>query len=213
MPHDLLINQPTLGELRILVTGFDPFGGASWNPSGDITRSLHGQTIAGATIVGRILPVVWNAAPRLLGQYLEEVRPHIAISLGMALDCLEIETQATNRRRSDRRDNDGVLPIPPRDIATTSLPTALPVDAIVNALADDGGIQVSDDAGGFLCEEVFFALMSAHAEMQAAARWPFRRAGFIHVPNDRFVANDIERAQLERRIVRIIEATIADVSS
>jgi pyroglutamyl-peptidase len=200
------------GELRILVTGFEPFGGASWNPSGHVARALHGHKAVGGAIVGRVLPVLWGKAPRLLEEWLEELRPQVVIALGMARDCIEIEIQATNRRHPERRDNEGALPVPARAIATNSLPSALPVDAIVRALMEDGEVRVSEDTGGFLCEEVFYALMSRRAEVLAEKRWPLLRAGFIHVPNDRFVVDEVERRRLEGRVLRAIETTIAGLA-
>lgn len=200
-------------ELRILLTGFEPFGGAPLNPSGDVVRALHGQTIQGGFVTGRVLPVVWDEAPRLLRAWLEEIRPHVAIALGMARDSIAIETRATNRRHPDRRDNLGALPVPARAQPTTNFSTALPVDALVRVLSEDGPVEVSEDAGGFLCEEVFHALMSARTRVLAEARWPLLRAGFIHVPNDRFIVGDKERQHLEKRIRRAIEVTVADLGN
>lgn len=211
VPQENSIAPIAPSELRILVTGFEPFGGASWNPSGYVARALHGQKVADGAIVGRVLPVLWDTAPRLLEGWLEELQPHIVIALGMARDCIEVELRATNRRHPDRRDNDGALPVPARAVATNSWPSALPVDAVVRALAEDGEVRVSEDTGGFLCEEVFYALMSMREEVLAEKRWPLLRAGFIHVPNDTFVGGEVERNRLENRILRAIESTIVDV--
>lgn len=197
-------------QLRILVTGFEPFGGASWNPSGKLALALDGQTIRGGIIVGRILPVVWGEAPRLLEQYIEELRPHVAMALGMARDSIEIELSATNRRNPERRDNAGALAVPPRPIATKTLRTALPVDRIVRS-SEGGSVRVNEDAGGYLCEEVFFALQSAREKLLETQRWPLLRSGFIHVPNDRHIADEEAFERLEKRILQAIEVTIAEL--
>lgn len=199
-------------QLRILVTGFEPFGGASWNPSGKLASSLDGQTIHGGTIVGRKLPVVWGEAPRLLEQYIEEIRPHVAIALGMARDSIEIELSATNRRHPERRDNAGALAVPPRPMATKTLRTALPVDRIVRS-SEEGSVRVSEDAGGYLCEEVFFALQSVREKVLETQRWPLVRSGFIHVPNDRHIADEEAFERLEKRILHLIDVTIADLTT
>lgn len=196
-------------KLRILVTGFEPFGGAPHNPSGDVARALHGQTIGEGLVFGRVLPVLWDIAPRLLESWLEELRPNVVVALGMAHDAITLELRATNRRHPERRDNNGCLPVPPRPVATKFLTTALPVEAIKQALAHDG-LRFSEDAGGFLCEEVFYALLSVSTDIRAAKRWPLFASGFVHVPNDRFIADEPARKRLERQIRRIIETTLAE---
>lgn len=199
--------------LRLLVTGFEPFGGASFNPSGDVARVLHGQKVLGHPVIGRVLPVVWDAAPRLLEQWIDELRPNIVIALGMARESIEIEVRATNRRQPERRDNRGALPDPARSIATSEFPAALPAQEIVHELSRDGVARISEDAGGFLCEEVFYALMAKRSEIQTTQRWPLLRAGFIHVPNDRFITNEQARLELEKNIVRAIEIVITDAQN
>jgi len=203
-------NPKSTNALRLLVTGFEPFGGASFNPSGDVARGLHGQTVLGHPVIGRVLPVVWNVAPKLITEWIEELRPNIVVALGMARDRIEIETRATNRRHPERRDNLGALPDPPRATATHVFSTALPAKAIEQALSADGPVEISEDAGAFLCEEVFYAVMAKHSEVQTDQRWPLFRAGFIHVPNDRFITNERARQGLESRIVRALEVTIED---
>lgn len=200
-------------QLRILVTGFEPFGGAARNPSGQVALGLDGQTVRGGVIIGRILPVVWDKAPRLLEKWLDEIRPHVVIALGMARDSIEIELQATNRRHPERRDNVHALPIPPRAVATKRHQTALPADKILESLLADGTAHLSEDAGGFLCEEVFFALQSARAKVLESQQWPLLRSGFVHVPNDRHVADEQALALLQKRVVRIVEVTIDDLAA
>lgn len=205
-----MLDPKSTNVLRLLVTGFEPFGGASFNPSGDLARVLHGQTVLGHPVIGRVLPVVWDVAPKLISEWIEELRPNIVFALGMARDRLAIETRATNRRHPERRDNLGALPDPPRAVASRVFPTALPADAIMQVLSADGPVEISEDTGAFLCEEVFYAVMAKHAEVQTHRRWPLLRAGFIHVPNDRFITNELARQSLERKIVRALEVTIDD---
>jgi len=149
---------------------------------------------------------------RLLEQYIEEIRPHVAIALGMARDSIEIELSATNRRHPERRDNAGALAVPPRPMATKTLRTALPVDRIVRS-SEEGSVRVSEDAGGYLCEEVFFALQSVREKVLETQRWPLVRSGFIHVPNDRHIADEEAFERLEKRILHLIDVTIADLTT
>lgn len=215
--HDWMVLRDSILEcihqdqLRILVTGFEPFGGAACNPSGQVALGLDGQTVRGGVIIGRILPVVWGKAPRLLEEWLNEIRPHVVIALGMARDSIEIELHATNRRHPERRDNVHALPIPSRAVATKSYQTALPADKIIQSLATEGPVYLSEDAGGFLCEEVFFALQSARETVLESQQWPLLRSGFVHVPNDRHVPDEEALALLQKRVVRIVEVTIADL--
>ena len=130
----------------------------------------------------------------------------------MARDSIEIELSATNRRHPERRDNAGALAVPPRPMATKTLRTALPVDRIVRS-SEEGSVRVSEDAGGYLCEEVFFALQSVREKVLETQRWPLVRSGFIHVPNDRHIADEEAFERLEKRILHLIDVTIADLTT
>ena len=200
--------------LRVLLTGFDPFRGALHNPSGDAARALDGLRIAAssggasrdAQVIGRVLPVIWDVASAEIQALVRSVRPHVAICLGMAQATYRVERLADDARRPSE-DNAGRLPAPVREAPTVRLATRLPVARIEAAIAAAGGpVEPSEDAGGFLCNEVFLALLRAWHVGVAPLR-----AGFIHVPNDKHVPDPIPQASVDASILAALQATLDDL--
>ena len=164
----------------ILVTGFEPFGGDAINPSERIARSLHGTEIDGVRVHGEVLPCVFGAAIERLHESLDRVRPVITLCLGQAAgrEGLTIERIAINVDDARMPDNAGAAPIdrpivhdgPAAHFAT------LPIKAIVAGLQQAGFVaSVSQTAGTFVCNHVFYALMHRLRHGDA-------RGGFMHVP-------------------------------
>ena len=69
---------------KILITGFEPFGGETINPSQAIAQNLHGTEIGGHEVVGVLLPCVFGAANRELSRQLRAIRPSLVVCLGQA---------------------------------------------------------------------------------------------------------------------------------
>ena len=164
----------------ILLTGFEPFGGDTVNPSERIARSLHGAEIDGARVHGEVLPCVFGASITRLHEALDRVRPTIALCLGQATgrEGLTVERVAINVDDARMPDNAGASPI---DLPIVSGGPAahfatLPIKAIVAGLQQAGfAASVSQTAGTFVCNHVFYALM------HRLGRGP-ARGGFLHVP-------------------------------
>jgi pyroglutamyl-peptidase len=166
---------------RILVTGFEPFGGDRLNPSREVARALHGRCVAGHAIVGRCLPCAFGAAMPALQSLIDDMRPGIVIALGLAgsRGAVSIERVAINLIDARIADNAGAQPIDLPVIA--GAPAAyfgsLPVKAIHAGLREAGiASEVSHSAGTFVCNQVFFALM------HRLRAWPQAKGGFIHLP-------------------------------
>ncbi|HBK85505.1 MAG TPA: pyroglutamyl-peptidase I, partial [Firmicutes bacterium] len=70
--------------MKILLTGYEPFGGETINPALEAVKQLHGQTIGGAQVVSAQLPVVWDSVLPKLVAALEEHQPDVVISIGQA---------------------------------------------------------------------------------------------------------------------------------
>ena len=165
----------------ILVTGFEPFDGDAINPSQDIVRRLHGRVIAGRPIVGGVLPCVFGSARRQLARLLKEARPELVICLGLAggRDGLSLERVALNVDDARIPDNAGFLPVDQPIVrgGPVAYWTGLPIKAIVDALRARGlPAHVSQTAGTFVCNHVFYALMHRLRRLKGV------RGGFIHVP-------------------------------
>ena len=174
---------------RVLVTGFEPFAGQVRNPSAEIALALDGRMIAAAQITGTVLPCVFGTSIVALQRAMRRVDPDYVICLGQAGGRAEItpERVALNLNDAPVADNAGAQPIDEFIVARgpAAYWSTLPVKAIVAALRERGfPASVSQTAGTFVCNHVFYGLM--HALQRAALRNGRRRrpvrGGFIHVP-------------------------------
>jgi pyroglutamyl-peptidase len=165
----------------ILLTGFEPFGGDTTNPSWQVAQALHGERIEGARVEAVCLPTAFGAADAALGVALDRVRPQLVLCLGLAANrtALSVERLAINIDDARIPDNAGASPIDEPVVA--GAPAAyfatLPIKAIVAALQEAGlPAEVSHSAGTFVCNHVFFALMHRLRRRRGV------RGGFMHVP-------------------------------
>ena len=122
--------------MKILLTGFEPFGGDTVNPSWEIARALHGTTVAGAQVVACQLPCVFGCAPLVLQQALVQGPFVLVLALGMAgsRPGLSFERVAINLDDAPIPDNAGQQPV---DVAVLPLGPAayfstLPVKRMVS---------------------------------------------------------------------------------
>lgn len=163
------------------MTGFEPFGGERRNPSQEIARRLEGRVFAGHRVIGRTLPCVFGESRRQLDALLRAARPALVICLGVAAGRGEITPERVALNVIDARipDNRGCQPadrpvVPHGPVAYWS---GLPIKLIVAALKRAGiPAAVSETAGTFVCNEVFYGLM------HRLRRRPGVLGGFIHVP-------------------------------
>ena len=166
---------------RILLAGFEPFGGATVNPSWLVAEALHGKDIGGARIVALRLPCIFGEALSGLRAALDEHRPALVLALGLAAgrSDFSIERVAINVDDARIADNAGAQPVdlPVVDGAPAAYFSSLPIKAMVAALREAGlPASVSQTAGTFVCNHVFFGLMHALRDQ------PQTRAGFMHLP-------------------------------
>lgn len=164
----------------ILLTGFEPFNGAAINPSWEAVRALDGWSGPGFAVVARQLPCVFGAANDALRTAVSTLRPDVVIAVGQAGGRSEISLEriAINVDDAAIRDNAGAQPVDVPVVADgpAAYFSSLPVKAIVRALRLRGfPAGVSQTAGTFVCNHVFYGLMH-HTAGQAL------KAGFIHVP-------------------------------
>jgi pyroglutamyl-peptidase len=175
------IRSASGGVHPILVTGFEPFGGARINPSGEVVRALNGRTIDGARIIGLVLPCVFGASIETMRAALDAHRPQLVLALGQASgrEGFTLERVAINVDDARIADNAGAQPVDDAVVARGPAAhfTTLPIKAIVAALRDAGhSASVSNSAGTFVCNHVFYGLQ------QAAKRRRSVRSGFMHLP-------------------------------
>lgn len=168
----------------VLVTGFEPFGGETVNPSWQVAQALHGTSIGGAPVLAEQLPCVFGSARLALLAALQRHRPRLVLALGQAQgrSDFSIERVAINVDDARIADNAGAQPIDEPVVAGAPAGyfATLPVKAMVAALREAGlPASVSQSAGTFVCNHVFFALMHA---LQATPGAGAARGGFMHLP-------------------------------
>ncbi len=168
----------------VLVTGFEPFGGDARNPSQDIARALDGREIAGRKVIGAVLPCAFGESRQELIRLLRAHEPSLVVCVGLASGRAEITPERVAINVDDARiaDNAGAQPIDAPVIRSgpAAYWSRLPIKAIVAALrAKHIPASVSQTAGTFVCNHVFYGLMHA-------IRWQRTvRGGFIHVPDEK----------------------------
>jgi pyroglutamyl-peptidase len=174
----------SVSKRRVLVTGFDPFAGDSANPSWLAAQALHGRQIAGHRVIAAQLPTVFRQSLDVLRALLDKHRPVLVICLGQAggRAALSLERVAINIDDARIADNAGGQPVdtPVEAGGPAGYFTSLPIKAMMLAIRAEGvTAEVSQTAGTFVCNHVFYGLMH---ELATRRRVKGVRGGFIHVP-------------------------------
>jgi pyroglutamyl-peptidase len=165
-----------------LVTGFEPYGGRSLNPSAELARALDGARFGGLTVVGRTLPVALAGLAERLESWLDELEPALIIALGLwpGEPTIRLERFGVNLADFDIADNAGVRAEDAAIAAAgaTALAATLPLRAIERRLLAEGiPVRLSNTAGTYLCNATLYSLL--HALERRHRRTP---CGFIHLP-------------------------------
>lgn len=169
--------------MKILITGFQPFGGESMNPAYEAVRLLPDQ-IDGATLIKQEIPVVFDEGAEKVIQKIREEEPNIVICVGQAGGRAGITPEFVGINYADARipDNAGNSPLsqPIKKDGENAYFTKLPVKAMVTAMkAENIPAVVSYSAGTYVCNDVMYQLLYyIHTETTAK----HIRGGFIHVP-------------------------------
>lgn len=164
----------------VLLTGFEPFNKANVNPAWEAVRALDGWSGEGFRVEVRQLPCVFGDARDALAAMVDELHPDIVIAVGQAGGRAEmsVERVAINVDDASILDNAGRQPVdrPIVEDGPAAYFSTLPIKAMVAAMRDKGlAAGVSQTAGTFVCNHVFYGLMHHTAGKPT-------RAGFMHVP-------------------------------
>ena len=164
---------------RLLITGFEPFGGEEINPSWNAVCRLPGE-IGGYTLTRLQLPVIFGKAARVALDAAKELCPDVILCVGQAggRDAICPELVAINLRYAKIPDNDGNRPVDEMvvDGGERAYFSTLPVRKMADAV-DKSGIpsRVSYSAGAYVCNDLLYALLNHYGDNGV-------RVGFIHVP-------------------------------
>ena len=188
--------------MRILLTGFGPFPGVPRNPSQFVVERFPDR-LGGQEIHRVVLPTIYREAGTTIESLLVETRPDICLCLGVATDdFLRLETVARNHGAAGIADESGAVrsgPVAPAGPDTYSC--TLPFAAVHRALKQRGiAAELSDDAGSYVCNYVFYSARHAIARHGLATA-----CGFLHIPPAR--SGDRESEDIDR-LTGSVRATV-----
>lgn len=187
---------------RLLITGFDPFGGATVNPSWMAVERLPDQ-IGECVLCKLQIPTVFGKAAAAVLEIARQFCPDTILCIGQAGGRAAVTPERIGVNIRDARIPDNAGNQPRGEFVDSSGPAAyfstLPVEAMAQAIRDAGvDATVSNSAGAFVCNDVLYSLLH-HYDGTAV------RVGFVHVPYlPEQGAPSMELAQ----IVRALEAAI-----
>ena len=166
----------------ILLTGFEPFNGAATNPSWRAVQRVAARWDRPERLIAAELPVVFGRTGDRMRALVAEHRPDLVVAAGLANGRSQITPERVAINVDDGRipDNAGQQPIDEPIVpgGPAAYFSSLPVKAIVAALKNRKiPATVSNSAGTFLCNDVFYVLMD-----ELAHCYPGTRGGFVHVP-------------------------------
>ena len=173
--------------MKVLITGFDPFGGESVNPAYEAVKLLP-DVVAGAEVMKLEIPTVYNKAYEAVEVGIEKYNPDVVICVGQAggRSSIQIEKVAINLAEARIKDNEGNQPmdLPIRPDGKNAYFTNLPCKAVVNEIRKAGiPAHISYTAGTFVCNDVMYSLL-----YMIDKKYNHIRGGFIHVP---YVLNQV----------------------
>ncbi|MEK3706587.1 pyroglutamyl-peptidase I [Paenibacillus sp. FSL R7-0198] len=171
--------------VKILISGFEPFGGDAVNPTGALMEALANEVMEGAELKTVLLPVHFDECADLLIAEMEAYRPDVVIACGLAKGRTSItpERIAVNVKDippGSYADNQGQRPVdePIVDGSPDGLFSTLPIRAMVNDMSAAGiPAAVSNTAGTYICNNTMYRVLD-HIR---AGQLPIR-AGFVHFP-------------------------------
>lgn len=164
---------------KLLITGFEPFGGEEINPSWEAVSRLPSE-INGYVLTKMRVPVVFGEGAEAVIKAAEEIAPDVIICVGQAggREAITPELVAINLRHGSIPDNKGNQPKdePIIEGGNAAYFSTLPVRKIADAISCSGiKSKVSYSAGTYVCNDLLYSLL-AHFDGNGV------RVGFIHIP-------------------------------
>lgn len=167
--------------MKLLVTGFDPFGGETINPAWEAVKLLP-ETVKGAEVIKLEIPTVFNKSADVVAAAVREHQPDVVLNIGQAGGRFGITPERVAINMDDARipDNEGQQPIDEviQAKGENAYFTQLPIKAMVDGIKATGlPASVSNTAGTFVCNHIMYQV-----QYLIATEFPNMKGGFIHVP-------------------------------
>lgn len=169
--------------MTLLLTGYEPFGDHETNPTAHVARELDGDTVAGHDVVGRVLPVEFDAAGGRMRGLVDDHDPDAVLAMGLSTGRAGVSVERVGLNVADAGsvpDNAEAQPHHERvqEGGDAAYFATVPVVAVVRELlADDVPARVSNSAGTHLCNDVLY---ETRAYLERTGRDV--PAGFVHLP-------------------------------
>ena len=167
--------------MKILVTGFDPFGEDTLNPSIEAIKALP-RIIEGAQIIPLEVPTIFYKCADVVQQAIIDVKPNYILSIGQAGGRSELTPERVALNVDDARitDNIGQQPIDQKiqENGKNAYFSELPIKAMVNYMQQKNiPASISNTAGTFVCNHIMYQTL-----FMTATKFPEIKAGFMHIP-------------------------------
>lgn len=167
--------------MKILVTGFDPFGGEKVNPAFEVIKKLK-DNIEGAEIVKLQVPTAFYSSVNKTVEKIEEIKPDVVLMIGQAGGRFDVTVERIAINLDDARipDNEGNQPIDKLvdEEGLTAYFATLPIKAIVNRIKEKNiPASVSNSAGTYVCNHLMYGVLNHIYKNKLNIK-----AGFIHIP-------------------------------
>lgn len=167
--------------MKMLVTGFDPFGEDKINPAIESVKKLPDE-IKGVEIIKLEIPTVYMKSLEKIDEAIKEYNPDVILSIGQAGGRPDITVERVGINVDDYRikDNEGNQPIDTKiyDDGENAYFSNLPIKAIVeNIRKNNIPASISNTAGTFVCNHVLYGV-----QYLLDKKYPNKKSGFIHIP-------------------------------
>lgn len=167
--------------MKVLITGFSPFGGENINPAYEAVKNLE-DTIQGAKIIKKEICTVFGTSITELEREIECENPDIVICVGQAGGRYDITVERVAINIDDARieDNEGNQPIDTKiyENGENAYFSSIPIKAIVRSIREEGiPASISNTAGTFVCNHLMYGLLYLINN-----KYTHIKGGFIHVP-------------------------------
>ncbi len=167
--------------MKLLLTGFDPFGGEPINPAWEAVK-LVADKVGDVEVVKLEVPTVFNKSIDKVAKAIDEVKPDAVLCIGQAGGRYDLTPERVAININDARipDNEGNQPLdgPIFEDGETAYFTTLPIKAMVDEIRKAGvPASVSNTAGTYVCNHLMYGVLYTLAK-----KYPGVRGGFMHVP-------------------------------